>query len=159
MRFPYSLVSNSLSLGGRLTNAYFLEWREPFIPPSIGESISVRAISYAGEEHPATAKRVIVVPVSRLPLSPSAIHAFKLIAGPRWSPRPPSDSGLSGEDDEASHGYVKLSCENFPRPAMNLKWLSDTLDKMIAAAHVCFSSWFLYYPRDWTRILLSGKPK
>lgn len=98
----------------------------------------MRSLDYAGEKHPATAKRVIVVSVDELPLqSANAIHKIKLLAGPRWTPNPPADSGVSGLDIW-DNGYIKISCEDFPRPAMNLKWASDTLDRLITEANVSF---------------------
>lgn len=100
----------------------------------------VRAISYSGEEHPATKKRVIVVAVSLLPLQSSqAIHKLKLLAGPRWSDKPPRDSGIGIEEDKriGEHGYIKISCEEFPESAMNLKWGSDILDNLLKEANVC----------------------
>ncbi|TFY84011.1 hypothetical protein EWM64_g10 [Hericium alpestre] len=109
-------------------------FRKPFIPPTSAEPIAVRSISYGGEEHPATVKRAIVVPVSRLPLKDKhAVYKFRLLAGVRWTPQPPKDSGLTSEGGK--DGYIKISCEDFPRPAMNLKWASDTLDKLIDEAN------------------------
>ena len=97
----------------------------------------MRTISYGGEQHPATAKRVVVVPVSRLPLrSPEARHALKLLAGQRWSPSPPKDSGLSPSESNDTDGYIKISCEDFPQPGMNLKWISDALDRLVGEANV-----------------------
>lgn len=94
-------------------------------------------MDYAGEKHPATVKRVIVVPVAHLNLeSDDAIHKLKLLAGPRWSPHPPADSGVGTQEAGGEHGYIKIACEDFPRPAMNLKWASDTLDRLISEANV-----------------------
>lgn len=82
-------------------------------------------------------KRTIVAPVARLSLkNDAAKHKFKLIAGARWTPEPPRDSGIGASEDSGSHGYVKISCEDFPQPAMNLKWASDALDRLIAEANV-----------------------
>jgi small subunit ribosomal protein S35 len=94
-------------------------------------------VSYGGEEHPVTVKRVLTVAVSQLPLKDKrAIYKFRLLAGVRWTPTPPKDSGIKlGEN--AEHGYVKISCEDFPEPAMNLKWVSDRLDDLIKEANVC----------------------
>ncbi|EKM61242.1 uncharacterized protein PHACADRAFT_247724 [Phanerochaete carnosa HHB-10118-sp] len=111
-------------------------FRKPFVPPPPSQPLVIRSISYGGEEHPATRKRVIVVPISRLPLKgEAAIHKFKLLAGPRWSPEAPKDSGVGHAEDSAEHGYIKISCEDFPEPAMNLKWASDALDRLIAEAN------------------------
>lgn len=74
--------------------------------------------------------------VDDLPLKDeNAVHKFKLLAGPRWTPNPPADAGVSGLKDWG-HGFIKISCEDFPQPAMNLKWASDTLDKLITEANV-----------------------
>ena len=96
----------------------------------------MRSISYGAEEHPATVKRCITVPVALLPLKDKrAIYKARLIAGVRWSPEPPKNSGLKpGECGE--HGYIHISCETFPEAAMNLKWASDVLDRLIAEANV-----------------------
>ncbi|KAF8168202.1 mitochondrial ribosomal subunit protein-domain-containing protein [Crassisporium funariophilum] len=110
-------------------------YRKPFIPPTSSTPVILRSMHYQGEGHPAVAKRVIVVPVDQLPLNnETAIHKLKLLAGPRWTPNPPADAGVSRET-EWGNGYVKISCEDFPRPSMNLKWASDTLDKLIAEAN------------------------
>jgi small subunit ribosomal protein S35 len=93
-------------------------------------------MSYGGEEHPAAVKRALTVAVSQLPLKDKhAVHKFRLLAGVRWTPTPPKDSGIKlGES--AEHGYVKISCEDFPEPAMNLKWVSDRIDDLINEANV-----------------------
>ena len=96
---------------------------------------------YQGESHPAAFKRIIVVPVDQLPLSgEQAIHKIKLLAGPRWTPNPPIDAGV-GRDEEWKNGFIKISCEAFPKASMNLKWASDTLDKLVDEANVsiCFN--------------------
>ncbi|PCH33870.1 hypothetical protein WOLCODRAFT_60875 [Wolfiporia cocos MD-104 SS10] len=111
-------------------------YRKPFVSPSPSTPLVVRSISYGGEEHPAMVKRVIVAPVSRLPLkSSAAIHKFKLLAGPRWTPQPPPNAGIDHNEAGGEHGYIKISCEDFPKPAMNLKWASDALDRLIAEAN------------------------
>ncbi|KAF9015067.1 mitochondrial ribosomal subunit protein-domain-containing protein [Cyathus striatus] len=110
-------------------------YRKPFVPPTNATPVVVRSIDYAGEQHPATTKRVIVVPVDKLPLKDdSAIHKIKLLAGPRWTPNPPADAGVA-QSEEWGNGYIKISCENFPKPAMNLKWASDVLDRLITQAN------------------------
>ncbi|KAI8980734.1 mitochondrial ribosomal subunit protein-domain-containing protein [Trametes punicea] len=111
-------------------------YRKPFVPPDASQPLVVRSISYGGEPHPAAVKRTIVVPVARLPLkNEEAIHKFKVLAGVRWTPDPPTDSGINPEENGGEHGYFKISCEDFPKPAMNLKWASDTLDRLLAAAN------------------------
>jgi len=111
-------------------------FRKPFVPPTSSTPLIVRSISYGGEEHPATVKRVIVVPVAHLPLKDdTARHNLKLIAGVRWTQTPLPDSGVGIGEEGGEHGYVKISCEDFPRSAMNLKWASDVLDRLIEEAN------------------------
>lgn len=116
-------------------------YRKPFVPPPPSHPLVIRSISYGGEEHPVQRKRTVVVPVVRLPLKDDvARHKFKLLAGVRWTPEPPKDSGISADEKNGQHGFVKISCEDFPLPAQNLKWISDTLDRLIAESNVCISS-------------------
>ncbi|KAI0778458.1 mitochondrial ribosomal subunit protein-domain-containing protein [Trametes elegans] len=111
-------------------------YRKPFVPPDASHPLVVRSISYGGEPHPAAAKSTIVVPVARLPLkNDAAIHKFKVLAGVRWTPDPPTNSGINAEEGGGEHGFFKISCEDFPKAAMNLKWASDTLDRLLAAAN------------------------
>lgn len=110
-------------------------FRKPFVPPTAETPVIVRSIEYAGEQHPAAAKSTIVVPVDGLPLKNQvAIHKLKLLAGPRWTPNPPADAGVSGLETWGN-GYIKISCEDFPKPAQNLKWASDTLDRLVSEAN------------------------
>ncbi|KIK05508.1 hypothetical protein K443DRAFT_91152 [Laccaria amethystina LaAM-08-1] len=110
-------------------------YRKPFIPPTSATPLIVRSLDYQGEPHLATIKRVVVVAVDHLPLqTPQAIHKFKLLAGPRWTPNPPTDAGVA-KGEPWGNGYIKISCEYLPRPEMNLKWASDTLDKLVAEAN------------------------
>ena len=91
---------------------------------------------YQGEQHPASVKRSIVVPVDMLPLkNEAAVHKLILLAGPRWSPMPSADAGVSGLDTWEL-GYIKIACESFPKASQNLKWASDTLDRLIEEANV-----------------------
>ena len=123
-------------------------FRKPFNPPTSETPLVVRSMSYPGEEHPAAVKRALTVAVSQLPLKGKrAIYKFRLLAGVRWTPTPPKDSGIKlGES--AEHGYVKISCEDFPEPAMNLKWVSDRLDDLINEANVR-SGFPLFRTRIW----------
>lgn len=138
MRCPILLVRTSNKPGHRTTEPTALTaFRKPFVPPTKDTPLVMRSISYGGEEHPATVKRVIVTPVAHLPLKDNAArHNLKLIAGSRWTPHPPRDSGIGTGEDGSEHGYVKVSCEDFPRPAMNLKWASDLIDRLVVEANV-----------------------
>jgi len=110
-------------------------YRRPFVPPTDVQPVIVRSMHYQGEPHPASVKRAIVVPVDKLPLkNEAAVHKFIVLAGPRWSPVPPTDAGVSGLDSW-EQGYVKIVCENFPKASQNLKWVSDTLDRLIMEAN------------------------
>jgi len=112
-------------------------YRKPFVPPSSALPLIVRSVDYAGEEHPASVKRSIVVPVAKLSLrNEDAIHKIKLLAGPRWTPDPPSNAGVGHDEADRQHGYIKIACEDFPEHAMNLKWASDALDRLISEANV-----------------------
>ncbi|KAF8481269.1 mitochondrial ribosomal subunit protein-domain-containing protein, partial [Russula ochroleuca] len=126
-------------------------FRKPFIPPTSETPLVVRSLSYGGEEHPATVKRVLTVAVSQLPLKDErAIHKFCLLAGVRWTPTPPKDGGIK-PGESAEHGYVKISCEDFPEPAMNLKWVSDRLDDLINEANKDDDR-FKDIPIDWRHL-------
>ncbi|KIL70934.1 hypothetical protein M378DRAFT_155880 [Amanita muscaria Koide BX008] len=123
-------------------------FRKPFVPPTAETPVIVRSIDYGGEEHPATAKRAIVVPVDQLPLKDEdAAHKLKLLAGPRWTPNPPADAGVSGLE-VWGNGYIKISCEDFPKAAQNLKWASDTLDRLIVEANAGTGDKFSDVPLD-----------
>jgi small subunit ribosomal protein S35 len=114
----------------------FVAYRKPYIPPSRATPVIVRTTEYIGEEHPIENKRVIVVPVDDLPLrDDDAIHKLKLLAGQRWSIRPPRDAGVSPAQGWGN-GFIKIACDRFPKPAMNLKWACDTLDKLLEEANV-----------------------
>jgi small subunit ribosomal protein S35 len=107
------------------------------VPPTAATPLIVRSIDYTGEEHPATIKRSIVVPVAHLPLkNADAIHRLKLFAGTRWTPEPPKNAGWKGDEKAKEQGFVHISCEDFPKPAMNIKWASDALDRLVTEANV-----------------------
>jgi small subunit ribosomal protein S35 len=110
--------------------------RKPFVPPTSKEPLIVRSTDYLGEEHPAQNKKSVVVAVDHLPLTDQmAKKRLILLAGPRWTPNPPADSGVN-KYVNWGHGYLKIACEDYPQPAMNLKWISDTLDKLVEKANV-----------------------
>ncbi|KAK2461992.1 hypothetical protein APHAL10511_006455 [Amanita phalloides] len=132
-------------------------FRKPFVPPTSETPLIVRSIEYAGEDHPAATKRVVVVPVDQLPLKDEdAAHKLKLLAGPRWTPDPPADAGVSGLESWGN-GYVKISCEDFPKPAQNLKWASDTLDQLVAEVNASTSDKFRDVPLDMRHVYAKAR--
>jgi small subunit ribosomal protein S35 len=115
----------------------FAAFRKPFVPPTAGTPLVIRSVDYAGEEHPLTTKRTVVVPVAELPLRGDlAVHKIKLLAGARWTLDPSKGAGVPLDTEQGMHGYIKIACEDFPQPAMNLKWISDTIDGLISTANV-----------------------
>ncbi|KAJ3987682.1 mitochondrial ribosomal subunit protein-domain-containing protein [Lentinula detonsa] len=109
-------------------------YRKPFVVPKDSPLI-VRSLEYGGEDHPATSKRVVVVAVDDLLMTDKhSVHKIKLLAGPRWSLKPPANSGVS-DLKSWGNGFIKISCEDFLHPAQNLKWISDTLDRLIGEAN------------------------
>ncbi|KAF9244613.1 mitochondrial ribosomal subunit protein-domain-containing protein [Melanogaster broomeanus] len=111
-------------------------FRKPFIPPTPASPLVIRSVDYSGEDHPITIKRTVVVPVAHLPMrNDLAIHTVKLLAGARWTPDPPKNAGVTLDSEEGKHGYIKIACEDFPHATMNLKWISDTIDKLVAKAN------------------------
>ncbi|KZT52652.1 hypothetical protein CALCODRAFT_501991 [Calocera cornea HHB12733] len=110
--------------------------REPFKPLS-HLPIRLRSIGYGGQIHPAQRKVALTCPVSSLPLTPAARHKFKLVAGARWSPYPPTDAGITESEHatEGKEGWFKISCEQFPHQAQNAKWCSDKLDELVVESN------------------------
>lgn len=125
--------------------------RKAFTPPTAPIRIrSTIDLANPGSLH--QQKQVLLVPVSALPLSsPEAIQRAKHIAGPRWSPgrpgpgelEPETEQGLReagvfelGKDkDIGKDGWIKISEEKFPDARMNRRSLSDTLERLVAAAN------------------------
>jgi small subunit ribosomal protein S35 len=118
----------------------------PFQPPN-PTTHYLRLTSFHNTSEPndpLSAKKVIRVPISRLPLpSPDAVKRFKLIAGPRWVPPPGvlpdgtlPDSVKKDLGEDEKEGYFVMSEEGWKEGRMNRKWLSDVLDKLVDEANV-----------------------
>lgn len=95
-------------------------------PPS--DCLQVKTVHYfSNRQHPHSRKAVVSVKLRDLVEGANKLdnaqklHKFKLLAGPRYDPD--SDS-------------FKISSEQFPTTQMNLKWCSDAIDRLIAAAEV-----------------------
>jgi small subunit ribosomal protein S35 len=143
--------------------ARLVEWELPklqalrstYEPPAKDAILRLRSLHYQGEAHPATRKAVLTVKVSDLfesgkLTSEAARRKLLLIAGARWDPleqQPPDQSSEHGFHLHAEHsqieklalasgvGTIKISCERFPHERMNIKWCSDTVDKMLREAN------------------------
>ena len=121
---------------------------KPFIPPTSPIRIT-SIIDLSDSDSPVHAKRVLLTPIASLPLSTlEAIHRFKLLAGPRWSPGRPGSKELDYEGNEGynggdqaigKEGWVKISEERFREPRMNRKSASDILERLVEAANVILS--------------------
>jgi len=111
-------------------------FRKSFIPPTSTTPLVIRSVNFGEEQHPLMAKRTVVLAIAHLPLrNEVAVQRAKLLAGVRWTPDPPRDSGIPTDENAAEHGFIKISCEDFPRANMNLKWISDTIDKLVREAN------------------------
>ncbi|KAI5450779.1 37S ribosomal protein S24, mitochondrial [Naganishia albida] len=119
--------------------------RKPFQPPSKEQCLrfttTIDLVTPADASPRETAhmhKSVVHFPISRLPLTDAAaIHRFKLLAGPRWIP--PKSAVLqqdsAGQEQEAEHGWFKMSQDSFGDVRMNRQWLMDTVQRMIKEAN------------------------
>ncbi|TIB78615.1 hypothetical protein E3Q22_02555 [Wallemia mellicola] len=107
------------------------KYRKEFKPPAKDEVVKVRTLDYLNQEpHPASVKSVVTVKVSDLPLADaSSKHKLKLLAGPRWSG--PESRIVDGKLVEDVDGEIKISSEQFPYRAQNMRWCSDKLQLLL----------------------------
>ena len=96
-----------------------VEFTRKFEPPEPNQILRFRYTTYFGEDHPAAAKVVMEVNVDKLGLEPAQLTKLMKLAGPRV---------------DHNTRTLKMSCERFSDPAQNKKFLSDTLDKLLAEA-------------------------
>lgn len=94
----------------------------PFEPPGGEQVLRFRYTTYMGDKHPAEVKVTVEFCTMDLGLTPVQRSKLVKIAGVRYNP----------EKDT-----VKMACEMFETQAQNKKYLSDTLDKLLAEAKVC----------------------
>ncbi|WVQ86133.1 hypothetical protein IAT38_008301 [Cryptococcus sp. DSM 104549] len=106
-----------------------------FVPPTAPIRVKT-SIDLAHPDHKFFTKTVLLVPVARLPLpTPEAVHRFKLLAGPRWSPsKPGSAEFFADESVDGKEGWVKISEERFENSVQNRRAASDILDRLVEAA-------------------------
>ncbi|PWN49252.1 hypothetical protein IE53DRAFT_388549 [Violaceomyces palustris] len=100
-------------------------FREEYKPPTQESFLRFKFQHYQGEPHPASRKVVLSFNIADLfksgaLQSEKAQHKLLLIAGERY---------------RADQGKIVISCETLPSERQNMKWCSDTLDKMIAEAN------------------------
>jgi len=94
-------------------------YRQHFEPPPADHLIAMRQVMYQDDpQHPLSRKAILIVPVSDqlLPSAPER-HMLCLLAGSRYN---------------VVHNVIKIACDRFPSHLMNVKWCSDTLDKLLA---------------------------
>lgn len=107
--------------------------RQPYSPPSQAQCLQFRFQHYQGEPHPAARKVVLSVDVDQLAKTGAlkdaqSKHKLLLLAGSRFHAK--------ANDVDADKGEIKISCERFPNERQNMKWCSDTLDKLVHEANV-----------------------
>ena len=103
-----------------LTHPSLSEFAKP--QPTINHAatpLRFRYTTYMGEYHPSARKVVVTFHLPHItPLLPSPLHADKLIKllGTRYNPETQT---------------AKLSCERFPEPAQNKRYLGDLVNSLI----------------------------
>lgn len=92
-----------------------------FVPPTPDQCIQIRLQHYQGEEHPVSRKAVASISVSAVAkaenLDSKQVQRLILLAGPRYK-----------------NDTIKISCEDFPHRAQNMKFISDTIKKLLTSA-------------------------
>ncbi|SPO25211.1 related to RSM24 - mitochondrial ribosomal protein of the small subunit [Ustilago trichophora] len=106
-------------------------FRETYTPPKDKQYLQFRFQHYQGENHPASRKVVLTVNVDELAKAGAvkdaqSKHKLLLLAGSRFH----------SKGKEGTAGEIKISCELFPNERQNMKWCSDTLDKLVNEANV-----------------------
>lgn len=103
-----------------------LEFAKPFEKPTGDMALRFRYTTYMGEQHPAEKKVVLEFCTMDMP-DLTDVQRMKLIklAGVRYNP----DTDI-----------VKMSCEMFPSPAQNKRYLGDLVDNMLKEARVCLQT-------------------
>ncbi|PLW38611.1 hypothetical protein PCASD_08235 [Puccinia coronata f. sp. avenae] len=119
------------------------KYQQPFVPPPPEAHVIVRTQDDMGfhrgqlDTQRPNKKASIQVNLSKIPeltRSKEAMHKFKLLSGKRWfESEPKSQFDLNDHYDDPE-GMVKISCDDYPTAALNQKWCSDTLDRLIKEA-------------------------
>ena len=102
-----------------------------------------------GEIHPAEAKVVVEFCTADLPITPEQRLKLVKLLGPRYNPQ---------------KDMVRMSCESFPEPAQNKRYLSDLVDTLLEEA--CLNSFnehgedtFDDVPADFRHVKWNKPPK
>lgn len=98
-----------------------VELAKDFELPTAKDVLRFRYTTYLGENHPAESKVVVEFAPHVLPLTKPEKDKLIKLAGVRYDPRKRT---------------VKMSCESYEYQAQNKRYLSDKVDKLIAAARV-----------------------
>ncbi|ODV97887.1 hypothetical protein PACTADRAFT_37907 [Pachysolen tannophilus NRRL Y-2460] len=94
------------------------KYRKEYKRPSVStKPVTYRYTTYLGESHPAERKVVLSLKVKDLGLDGRQEHKFKLLAGVRY---------------DYQTDCFKMSSERYPEPAQNARFLSDTLNRLLA---------------------------
>ncbi|ROT35642.1 37S ribosomal protein S24 [Sodiomyces alkalinus F11] len=116
---------------------------KPFEPPTSDQVLRFRYTTYMGESHPAEKKVVVQFSPSDLDLTPVQREKLRKLAGPRLNPQ---------------KDIIKMSCESFDHAAQNKRYLSELVDKLVAAAKDP-SDTFEDIPLDTRHHKVEKKPK
>jgi len=93
---------------------------KPFEAPTTAQPLRFRYTTYMGETHPASRKVVLTFSPSSLPdLTPVQTSKLIKLLGVRYNP---------------STTTAKMSCELFPTPAQNKRYLGDLIGKLLVEA-------------------------
>ncbi|SCU81851.1 LADA_0C01442g1_1 [Lachancea dasiensis] len=97
-----------------------VQYRQEYQRPSPKASpVTYKYTTYIGEEHPNARKVVLSLKTKDLGLSEKEVHKFRLLAQTRY---------------DHLTDIFKMSCDKFPEPAQNARFLSDTLKALFNAA-------------------------
>lgn len=126
---------------------FYVAFKKEYKPPLKESILRFRSHHYQGEPHPSTRKSVVTLNVKdlydsgRLHDTIAARRKLLLLAGVRWDPMgeeiyTENTEDLERQALEEGLGRIRISCERYPEERMNLKWCSDTIDKLIEEANV-----------------------
>lgn len=119
------------------------KFRQPFVPPSPDAHLIVKThddmdfhYGQADSQRP-NRKVTVKLNLSRFPKlieSPEAMHKIKLLAGIRWTAPSIRSSFDTNEHYDDPNGSITIACDKYPTRAMNERWCSETVDRLLTAA-------------------------